>query len=174
MIEMRKQPTRVRTGATRAKVLLSAAILLTIALAGAVALAARYQPPYKPPQFELSAASGMPAPPEGYDYVEIDAMGSFTFGLAGVLYQQEDGSLRIYFTNLKENESYLMCEVVDTADETLYKSGLLRPDEHVVSLYPVKSLENKAINIEVKIRALDPEQFYSIGTVTLDNVLQPY
>jgi acylphosphatase len=161
-------------------ILLALALLATIAaaLSGAAAIAPLFQSSnnqqYKPPPFELSAVAGMPAPPEGFGYSEIDAMGSFTFGLAGVIYQQEDGSLRIYFANPEKNEAYMMCEVVGPDGNTLYKSGLLRPGEYVASLNPVIKLENKAVNVEVKVYALDPEQFYSIGTVTLDNVLQAY
>ena len=150
------------------------AIILSTALAAAAVFLALYTPPYTPPPFEPGAVAGVPEPPEGFRYSEIDAMGSFTFGLSGVLYQQEDGSLRVYFTNPEANEINLICEIIDLDGKTLYKSGLLRPGEHVVSLYPVRELENIAIKTEIKIYALEPEHYYSIGTVTLDNVLQPY
>jgi hypothetical protein len=164
----------VSTGPARKKALLFAVIFITAALTASVVFIFRYQPPYTPPPFESGAMAGIPEPPEGFGYGEIDAMGSFAFGLAGVMYQQEDGSLRLYFTNPEENEAYLMCEIVDTAGKTLYKSGLIRPGEYVISLYPVAKQENKAVNIEVKIYAFDPEFYYSLGTVTLDNILQPY
>ena len=176
MNTLREQPVHVQTGDNKKKILLIVIILFSVALAAAAAAYAMlYQPSYRPPPFEPGAAAGTPAPPEGFGYGEIDAMGSFKFGLAGVMYQQEDGALRIYFTNPEENEAYLMCEVADPGGAALYRSGLLRPGEYVESLRPArKRPENEAISVEVKIYALDPEHYYSVGMVTLDNVLQPY
>ena len=169
---MREQPTN--QGSKRMQIATLSAIILTVALAVAVVFTVLYQPSYKPPPFESGAVSGKPEAPASFGYGEIDAAGSFAFGLAGVMYQQEDGSLRIYFSNPEENEAYLMCEVAEMSGKALYRSGLLRPGEHVVSLNPETKLDNEAINIEVKVYALDPEHYYSLGTVTLDNILQPY
>jgi hypothetical protein len=141
---------------------------------GPGAFATSRQQPYKPPPFETKAIVGFPEPPESFSYSEINAAGIFTFGMAGAMYQQEDGSLQVYFTNPEENEPYLMCEVVDKEGKTMYKSGLLRPGEYVISLYPVRKLENAVTNIEINVYGLDPEHYYSAGTITLDNILQPY
>lgn len=171
---MREQPTEVTTGFRKRRVLIFAVVIITVILAAAVLFVALYQPSYKPPPFETNAVEGKPKPPESFGYSILKAAGSFSFGLVGVMYQQEDGSLRVYFTNPEENEAYLMCEVVSFDGNTLYKSGLLRPGEYIVSLDPVRKLDNEAVNIVIKIYALDLEHYYSIGTVTLDNILQPY
>jgi len=170
---MREQPTRINSGSKRARVWVITAVILITALAAAT-FAASYQPPYKPSPFEPDAVAGKPEPPENFGYSEIDAAGRFTFGLAGVMYRQEDGSLRVYFSNPEESEAYLMCEIIDPKGATLYRSGLLRPGEYVVSLYPVTKPNHEAVNIEIKVYALDPEHYYSIGMVTLDNILQLY
>jgi acylphosphatase len=169
---MREQ--NIKTGAARRWLSALAAAILTLSLAATTIYMFQYKQPYKPPPFEPEAIVGAPEPPKDFGYSEIDASGSFRFGIAGVMYQQEDGSLRVYFNNPEENKAYLMCEVADISGNTLYKSGLLRPGEYVVSLNPVKTLENVAVKIEVKIYAFDPKQYYSVGTVTLDNILQPY
>lgn len=93
---------------------------------------------------------------------------------AGTIYQQADGALELYLTSPEENEAYLLCEVTDIEGKTLYRSGLLRPGEYVERLDSLTALENKAIEIAVNIYAFEPETFYSIGTVTLKNVLQAY
>jgi len=174
---MREQPMHVKTGSKRMRVFILTVTILTAVLAiavTAVVFTSLYKPSYKPPPFEQGAVAGMPEAPDSYGYGKIDAMGNFTFWIASVMYRQEDGSIRVYFTNPADNEEFLLCEVVDHEGNTLYKSGLLRPGEHVVSLNPVKKLENEAIKVEVKVYALDSEHFYSAGTVTLDNTLQPY
>ena len=177
---MREQPEK--TSVKRTWMASLAVIIPTAVLAVAIVCVALYQPlyqlhskpQYEPPPFEPGAVLGRPEAPDSFGYGEIDAAGSFAFGLAGVMYQQEDGSLRVYFRNPEDNKAYLMCEVVGYDGETLYRSGLLRPGEHVVSLSPKTRLDNVAKSIEVKVYALDLVHYYSIGTVTLDNTLQPY
>jgi acylphosphatase len=134
------------------------------------------EPAYSPPPFEANAAAGAPTPPDNLDYSEFEAVDKFKFKIAGTLYQQEDGSVKVYLTNPDENSLYLMCEIigdVGSGDITLYRSGLLQPGEYVENLEPLLGLENTAIEIKVNIYALDSESFHSMGTVTLDNVLQP-
>jgi len=160
------------------RVIKLATVTLTITLAAAVVFIALKQPPpiphYEPPPFEQDAITGIPEVPVNFGYSELDAMGNFTFGIAGVMYQQADGSLNAYFNNPIENVVYLMCEIVSPEGKTLYKSGLLRPGEYVASLNPQSELKNEAVPIEIRIYALEPEHYYSLGTITLDNILQPY
>jgi hypothetical protein len=171
---MREQPTRIITGTVIRQVVIFAIIAVTVLLALAVMFVIKYEPPYQPPPFELNAVQGVPNPPENMGYSDVDAMGKFIFWLASTMYQQKDRSLCLYLTNPQENEVYIMCRIVDEKDKTLYKSGLIRPGEYVERLYPIKKIKNKAVNIEVNIYAFDPENFQSVGTVTLDNILQPY
>jgi hypothetical protein len=170
---MREQPMRVRTGALRAITPVCAVILLTAALGVAAIFLFLYERPYSPPPYEPEAITGVPEPPENFRYSKIDVMGSFIFGIAGTTYQQEDGSLKIFFANPEENEAYLLCEVISADGVALYKSGLLRPGEYVERLRPLIGLKNEAIRIEIYIYALEPDTFYSVGMVTLDNILQP-
>ena len=171
---MRKQLTHARTDAARKLAVVLTAVS-TILLAAAFVFLYAYEPPYKPPPFEPEANIGAPIPPDNMGYTELDAMGRFTFGIASNIYQQEDGSLKLYLTNKGDNEIYLMCEVIDIAKErTLYRSGLLRPGEYVESLYPIRKLKNEAVMVEICVYALSPEDYVSIGTITLDNVLQPF
>ena len=170
---MRKQPTRVITGAARKYIIISAFVLLAGISAVSVIFAALYEPPYIAPPFEPAAVRGVPNPPDNMRYSDINAAGRFTFWLAGTAYQQADGSLYLYLTNPEENEVYLMCRVTDKNGAELYRSGLLRPGEYVERLELLKKLENEALDIKIYIYALDPDNFYSVGTVTLDNILQP-
>ena len=171
---MREQPMRVKTGAAKKRIIFFAVIVVTVILVVAAIYAIQYNPPYTPPPFEPAAVSGMPNPPENMRYSEIDAMGKFTLWIAGTMYQQKDGSLYLYFTNPETNTAYLMCEIVDKKGSMLYKSGLLRPSEYVERLYPAKKLKNEAVNIKVNIYAFTPETFHSVGTIAIDNILQPH
>jgi len=164
---------RVKTGAVRKRAAMAGSAVLTLALAVCVLFVISNQASFTPPTFEPGAAVGVPQPPEILRYTRIDA-GSFTFMIAGVLRQQEDGSLRIYFTNPEENDVYLMCEIFDADGEMIYRSGMLRPGEYVASLSPITIPGNEAVDIRINIYALEPEVFFSAGTVALGNILQPY
>jgi len=172
---MRKQSTRVKTGAARRWAALLTIAVLTALIAAAAILIYLYEPPYRPPPLEPGTLTGVPNPPANMRYGEIDAMGKFTFGIAATTYQQEDSSLAVYLTNNESNAVYLMCEIIDPLKkQILYRSGLLRPGEHVERLYPLRPLKNEAVDIEILVYALDLESYVSVGTVTLDNILQPH
>ena len=164
---------RVKTGAVRKRAAMIVSVAFTIALAAGVTFAISNQASFTPPPFESRAAVGVPQPPEMLRYTRIDA-DRFAFMVAGILTQQEDGSLRIYFTNPEENDVYLMCEIFDADGEVIYRSGMLRPGEYVATLSPITIPGNEAVDIRINIYALEPEVFFSAGTVALGNILQPY
>ncbi|MEG0090993.1 MAG: hypothetical protein RSA20_04165, partial [Oscillospiraceae bacterium] len=150
--------------------------VLGVALAVAIA-ALGYRalhPPYTPPPFEPTAVAGVPTPPEHMGYGEISAEGGFAFSIVGTMYQQQDGSLLVYFTNPPYSEANLQCEIKHENGDTLYKSGVLRPGEYVERLQPQTELKNEATKIELNVYAFAPETWYSKGTINLQNILQPY
>lgn len=169
---MREQPTHVKTGMGK-RILYAAAGL---ALAGILTVMGvqRLTPAYVPPDFEASAVRGVPSPPENMGYGEISAPGGFSFFVAGTMYQQEDGSLLIYLTNPSDSGYNLMCEITDQSNRTIYRSGVLRPGEYVERLEPAKQLPNEAMEIAMNVYAFEPDTWYSRGTISLNNMLQPY
>ena len=80
----------------------------------------------------------------------------------------------LYLTNPESNECIIMAEMTDEAGNVLYRSGALRPGEYVERLYPLLELENVAIPIQMKVYAFEPETWYSLGTIALNNTLQPW
>jgi len=166
---LRTQPTNLKTGSLKKRVIIFISIISTLAFTAAALFALLYNAPYNPPPFEPKALQGTPQPPDDSGYSIIDAAGNFTVGAAGNMQYDEDGSLQIYLTNPKENDVYIMCAITDAAGKTLYKSGLLRPGEYVVSFDPIikqKEAFGEA-EIAVKIYAFEPENYYSMGAITL-------
>lgn len=172
---MRAQPTKLQTGKKKKRLLLfGAAVLILFLTAGAIYIK-EYVPSYSPPPWEENAVSGVPEPEESLNYGAIDMDGGFSFALAGTMYQQEDGSLLIYFTNPENSGVLMMCEICERdTGKTLYKSGLLSPGQYVGRLYPQGTLKNEAMKIEMKVYGFEPETYYSMGTITLENTLQPW
>lgn len=147
---------------------------MALAVVIAALLYRAFNPPYTPPPFETMAVAGVPTPPENLGYGEISSEGGFTFSIAGTMYQQQDGSLLVYFTNPQHSEANLQCEILNEDGTVLYKSGVIRPGEYVERLQPLEKLQNKATKIEVNVYAFAPETWYSKGTINLQNILQPY
>jgi len=171
---MRAQTTRIRTGAVIKRILTAAAVLVVAAIAAAICHTIFYAPPYLPPPFETSAQTGTPKPPENMGYGRIDAENGFYFSTVGTIYQQEDRSLLIYLTNHGDSGVWLMCEIADENGNTLYKSGVLRQGEYVERLYPERKFANEAIKVEMRIYGFEPETYHSVGSVFLNNTLQPW
>lgn len=169
---MRKQTTHVRTGAVKKILIVALGTALAVVIAALVYRA--FNPPYTPPPFETAAVKGVPTPPESMGYGEISAKGGFAFSIVGTMYQQEDGSILVYFTNPEHSEANLQCEILDKDGTVIYKSGVIRPGEYVERLQPIKRLENKAMKIELNVYAFAPDTWYSKGTINLQNTLQPY
>lgn len=168
---MREQPTRVRTGTIRQYMTRTALVLIMVILAF---LAFTYERPYVPPEFDKTAQTGVPQPPENSGYSAVEAQGIFSFSVVGAMYQQEDGSLVLDLTNPETNDVNIQCEIVNEDGKILYKSGAIRPGEYVERLHPLYKFPNEAMNIEMKVYAFEPQTWYSKGSVSLHNVLQAY
>jgi len=171
---MRAQTTRIQTGAVKKRILTAAAVLCAAATVAAICYLAFYKPPYAPPPFEPKAVAGAPEVPENMSYGRIEAENGFYFSTAGTIYQQADGSLIIYLTNHGDSGVWIMCEIADENGNTLYKSGVLRPGEYVERLYPERKFANEAIKVEMKVYGFEPETYHSMGSVFLNNILQPW
>lgn len=158
----------------RKRLHLALLILLGVAVVAGGYFLFFHQRSYTPPPFEPSAQAGEPSPAQSMGYGRIEADGGFAFSVAGTMYQQADASLLIYLTNHEDGDVWLMGEVVDENGTTLYKSGILRPGEYVERLFPVIGFANEAMKIELRVYGFEPETYYSLGTIFLDNILQPW
>jgi len=169
----REQYTRLRTGVVQKRVLTLLTVVTAMLMVASLVYAIRYEAPYTPPPLETNASFGIPDPAENMRYSRLETP-AFTFGIAATAYQQKDGSLKIYLTNHESNQAYLMCEVINKeTNRVLYRSGLLRPGEYVESLNPLRRIENVATPIEIFIYALELDGYFSVGQVSIDNILQP-
>lgn len=174
---MREQTTKLHTG--RRKYVFLILIPALLAFACLMYLLHRPEPSkgaegYTPPPFETQAKTGVPEPEERYGYSDISAENGISFSIVGTMYQQEDSSVVLFFTNPETSESNMLCEICDESGKVIYRSGVLRPGEYIERLTPLESIENVAMKIELNVYAFEPETWYSKGTVSLSNMLQPW
>lgn len=171
---MKRQPEKSRTW-NREKWLAAAVLFLLffLVMAGIYEKILKKKD-YIPPTFDKTAEMGTPVPPDNMNYGTIATETGIVFSLAGTIYQQRDGSVEIYLTNPPENAANLMAEIVDEEGERLYATGVIRPGEYVERMQPEKEIPNEAVKIEMRIYAFELDSWYSRGTVSLQNTLQPY
>lgn len=169
----RTQSLRPHTGQQKTYIAIAViALLLIVAL---VLLIIGHKRGYTPPEFDENAKVGVPSPDEGFLYDTVATDFGYQFRIAANLYQQEDATVKAFFTNPAENEVYLMCEITsEESGEVLYKSGALRPGEYVESISPCSKFANEAMNVVVKVYAFEPGTWYSAGTTSISAVLQAW
>ena len=95
--------------------------------------------------------------------------------MASNLYQQEDGSLKVYFTNPEANRVKLMVEIFETeTEQSLYRSGVILPGEYIEKLEKNSEFSNEQKEITVKIYAFEENTWYSAGHIEISGLLQPW
>ncbi len=156
----------------RRRVIFPLAAIITLLIISAIAyiLVASF----RPPEHDANAAIGTPVPDESYMYGSVTTEFGYGLSMAANLYQQEDGSVNIYFTNPIDNEAYLRCQILDSdSGKELYNTGYIKPGEYIESLPKGKAL-SEAHDVIVRIYAYTPETFTSEGTCELTLKLQPW
>ncbi len=173
MKEKSRQIVRSSTEAKRRIIFLIILVVAVLSIAGIVIYSMFIR--YEPPKFEVHAVAGTPTPGEEFLYDEVESGFGYKFSIASNLYQQEDRTLKAFFTNASTNAVNLMCEVRNAEDDRLlYESGLLHPGEYVEALDPNGDFGNTKYDVNVKVYAFEPDTYQSAGTTTLNLVLQPW
>ncbi len=171
---MREQPRRMKMGTKKQWIGIALITIVVLAVVSILYIKVIHSQKYSPPTFEKNAVLGVPNPPENLSYGGVEAEGGFRFLIAGNTYQQEDGSLQIYLTNLEESNIWIRCEICDENKNVLYQSGILKPGQYVEKLEPQMEIANEAMKIEISVYGFEPETYLSRGTIYLGNTLQPW
>ena len=132
---------------------------------------------YLKPAIDKTAREGVLADEvtRGFDINEIAIANGISFSMAGVLYRQADGSVKIFLTNPSGAKVNLLCEIKDANSErTLFKSGLINAGHYVERLTPRARWENAETPIKIYVYAIDAETNMSRGTIELETALQPW
>ena len=171
--QVRKQSFVVKSS-RRQKVI---CILLALVLLGIAGLCfwISEEGVYIPPRFEKNAMLGSPKPDEHFMYGTIKTDYGYTFSMATNVYQQEDGSIYVYFTNYEDNNVNIMCEIVNEENGKIcYKSGVITPGQYIEKLFPIIELPNEAFNAQIMIYSFEEGTWYSGGTVEISVTVQAW
>lgn len=171
---MREQTSKIHTGRWKRRLAVPAVIIVIFAICALIWRVVVFEEVYIPPEFDTTAQEGTPKPEESLGYSDISVEHGFTFAIVGTLYQQEDETVLVYFTNPADSGCNMQCEITDEAGEVLYKSGVVRPGEYVERLTPVKELTNETREVNMNVYAFELNTWYSKGTISLANTLQAW
>ena len=130
---------------------------------------------YVPPEFEKNVIEGVPEPDDHFMYGTMETDYGYRFSMATNIYQQEDGSAYVYFTNYEDNNVKMMCEIQkEETGETCYKSGVILPGQYVEKLLPVTEFPNEAFDAKIMIYSFEEGSWYSAGTVEIAAIVQAW
>ena len=171
--KIRKQSIIVQSS-LRQKILFILLILVLFGIAG-ICLWISDSGVYVPPEFEINAMNGTPLPDEHFMYGTIETDYGFAFSMSTNLYQQEDGSVYVYFTNDDDNNVNMMCEVINEENgKTYYKSGVITPGQYIEKLAPSMKFPNEAFAAKIMIYSFEEGTWYSAGTVEISATVQAW
>lgn len=171
--KIRKQSMIVQSG-LRQKVIWILLILGLFCIAGIGYLISQ-KGIYIPPEFEKNASVGIPQPDEHFMFGTIETDYGFKFSMATNVYQQEDQSLYVYFTNYEENNVNMMCEILNKeTGETCYRSGVITPGQYIEKLAPVTEFPNEAFEAVIMVYTFEEGTWYSGGTVEISATVQAW
>jgi len=122
------------------------------------------------PEFELSAATGIPSVSEelGYSPIEVE-QGYKAFVCSNLL--ANGSEVDIYFTSPETNTVWLMLRITDEKGTIYGQTGIIRPGEYVKTL-TLNTVPVNEKNVKLKIIAYKPETYTSMGTVGLNTKLR--
>lgn len=147
-------------------------ILMIVALDLVVHMASvKEKSKFTPPAFDAKAVSGAPKVPEELGYTELYQEGmAYRVSVCGMP-SVKGKNLDVYFTNEKSNGCYLKLRILDTEDQILGQTGLLKPGEYVQKVVLDKEIV-AGTGIKLKVMSYDPETYESVGAVVLNVTVQ--
>ena len=116
------------------------------------------------PDFDLSAASGIPEvtdPERQFSWLQMGD--HIRLALCGSPRATDQG-IELYLTSDSTNVAWLLVKIYDENGTELGRSGLVRPGEYI----PAVAVENATpgMAVSVKILSYEPDTYYSLGSAS--------
>lgn len=124
---------------------------------------------FVPPEFDTAAVDGTPAVDAALGWAALSISEDYNVHVCGVLNADSNGSLPLYFTNDAGNAVWAKLRVLNSDNEIIGETGLLKPGQYVERV----QLNEKAAagDVTLQIMGYQPETYYSAGSVGLATVL---
>lgn len=126
-----------------------------------------YSKRYNIPDFESSYTEGKVVDvDEKYGYSEMQVASEYKVGICGTPFANTNG-VNLYFANPEGNNVLLKCLLIDSDNNIVGESGLIKPNCYVKTVYfnEVKPIGN--YDLTIKVLGFEPETYYSRGVINL-------
>lgn len=125
---------------------------------------------FVPPKFESDAVNGTPTVDSSLGWAALTISADYSVHVCGVLNADSTGSLPVYFTNDEGNTVWSKLRILNSDNEVIGETGLLKPGQYVERV----QLDKGAVSGDVTLQVMgyQPETYYSAGSVGLATKLQ--
>lgn len=128
---------------------------------------------YVPPAFEENAEKLTDNMIEEYHIVPTETENGFSFAVSPEMKLYKNGRLTIGAANIASNEVFLQYIVSKAdSDEVLFQTGVLKPGECIMDLYPENEIEIKEYKLKITVNAFEPDTWHSKGKLILNFTLE--
>lgn len=122
------------------------------------------------PAFESNAQEGIPEV-DNASYTEVYMDGMSFRAYVCALFFVEDGMAQVYFTNIEENEAWLKLRIWNQDGEIVAETGVIQSGEYVEWITFTEEVSSGE-GIILELMSYEEETYQSLGTVTLNTVLE--
>lgn len=120
---------------------------------------------FVPPKFERDAVNGTPTVDASLGWAALTISADYSVHVCGVLNADSSGSLPVYFTNDEGNAVWSKLRVLNSNNEIIGETGLLKPGQYVERVQLNDSAASGSVTLQVM--GYQPETYYSAGSVGL-------
>lgn len=121
------------------------------------------------PSFETTVQEGFPVVDNSsYSEVYMDGMSFSAYVCA--LFEVEDNTADVYFTNPSTNTAWLRLRVLNSEGDIIAETGIVKPNEYIVSIEFTEEI-NTGDSIKLVLMAYEAETYLSLGSVSLNTTI---
>ena len=119
---------------------------------------------FTPPPFDENAKEGEPTIPEWCDYLDLYQTGAAYTAAMSLNLKVSGDQLIVYFTNYDKNNVNLKLRVLDSNENVIAQTGLVRPGEYIESISLSKKV-SVGDKVRLVIMGYEPESYNSMGVM---------
>ena len=120
---------------------------------------------FVPPAFEENAEVGIPDVPDNLGWSELDAK-VYKVSVCGKIKLNEKAA-DVWFMNSEENNVWLKLRVLDSGNNIIGETGVIKPGEYVRSVQ-LETLPENGDEIVLKVMGYEIDTYYSAGSIIVN------
>ena len=120
---------------------------------------------FKIPSFDENATV-IPEKIDNEYYTNLDVTDGLSIGVSGVISVDSNNEGSVNLTSSVDNKAYVKARLLDSSNNIVGETGLIKPGEYVEKMKINKNINEKD-KFTLKIMSYDPNTYYSMAAVKL-------